>query len=213
MKPAGLLRRERPGEIRHNMTGKCRRRAARCKFAVPPQNQPARRPWWRRLAGKKGRDHSRPLRCSAWRRYHVRRDISSLSQGFLASMVRGGPSSRGRPVLRGRVMPTKPSDAASARPARLGAAGWPPPEPWAVQGLPQPEELPEPPAARPACPSSARSLPRSAAPAQIKPSHARDANVREAARPNGGQALVAGAPRPTTKRRFRSSPSQRPAAS
>ena len=37
---------------------------------------------------RKGRDHSRPLRFSAWRRYQVRRDISSLSQGFLASMVR-----------------------------------------------------------------------------------------------------------------------------
>jgi hypothetical protein len=45
-----------------------------------------------------GRDHSRPLRCSAWRRYHVRRDISSLSQGFLASLVRRRSSIRGRPV-------------------------------------------------------------------------------------------------------------------
>ena len=43
-----------------------------------------------RLAARttdKGRDHSRPLRFSAWRRYHVRRDISSLSQGFLALIV------------------------------------------------------------------------------------------------------------------------------
>jgi hypothetical protein len=32
-------------------------------------------------------NHSRPLRRSAWRRYHVRGDISSLSQGFLASVV------------------------------------------------------------------------------------------------------------------------------
>ena len=47
----------------------------------------------------KGRDHSRPLRFSAWRRYHVRRDISSLSQGFLASMVRARSSIRGRPFL------------------------------------------------------------------------------------------------------------------
>ena len=39
------------------------------------------------LANNKGRDHSRPLRFSAWRRYQVRRDISSLSQGFLASIV------------------------------------------------------------------------------------------------------------------------------
>jgi hypothetical protein len=35
-------------------------------------------------ANKKGRDHSRPLRFSAWRRYQVTRDIASLSQGFLA---------------------------------------------------------------------------------------------------------------------------------
>jgi hypothetical protein len=47
-----------------------------------------------------GRDHSRPLRRSASRRYHVRRDISSFSQGFLASMVRARSSIRGRPVLR-----------------------------------------------------------------------------------------------------------------
>jgi hypothetical protein len=51
-------------------------------------------------ANDKGRDHSRPLRFSAWRRYQVRRDISSLSQGFLASMVRWRSSIRGRPVLR-----------------------------------------------------------------------------------------------------------------
>ena len=44
-------------------------------------------------------DHSRPLRCSAWRRYHVRRDISSLSQGFLASMVRARSSMRGPPFF------------------------------------------------------------------------------------------------------------------
>jgi hypothetical protein len=39
-------------------------------------------------------------RFSAWRRYHVRRDISSWSQGFLASMVRARSSIRGRPVRR-----------------------------------------------------------------------------------------------------------------
>src|SRR5580704_17575702 len=48
----------------------------------------------------KGRDHSRPLRFSAWRRYQVRRDMPSLSQGFLASMVLARSSIRGRPVLR-----------------------------------------------------------------------------------------------------------------
>jgi hypothetical protein len=35
-------------------------------------------------ANDKGRDHSRPLRFSAWRLHQVRRDIFSLSQGFLA---------------------------------------------------------------------------------------------------------------------------------
>ena len=45
-----------------------------------------------------GRDHSRPLRFSAWRRYQVRRDISSFSQGFLASMVLARSSMRGRPL-------------------------------------------------------------------------------------------------------------------
>jgi DNA invertase Pin-like site-specific DNA recombinase len=44
----------------------------------------------------KGRDHSRPFRFSAWRRYQVRRDISSLSQGFLASMDLARSSIRGR---------------------------------------------------------------------------------------------------------------------
>jgi hypothetical protein len=44
-----------------------------------------------------GRDHSRPFRFSAWRRYQVRRDISSLSQGFLASIVLARSSIRGRP--------------------------------------------------------------------------------------------------------------------
>jgi hypothetical protein len=47
-----------------------------------------------------GRDHYRPLRCSAWRRYHVRRDIPGLSQGFLASMVRARSSIGGRPFGR-----------------------------------------------------------------------------------------------------------------
>jgi hypothetical protein len=50
------------------------------------------------------RDHSRPLSCSAWRRYHVRRDISSLSQGFRASMVLARSSIRGRPFLMARIM-------------------------------------------------------------------------------------------------------------
>jgi hypothetical protein len=44
-------------------------------------------------------DHPLPARFSAWRRYHVRRDISSLSQGFLASMVLARSSIRGRPFL------------------------------------------------------------------------------------------------------------------
>ena len=52
----------------------------------------------------KGRDHSRPFRFSAWRRYQVRRDISSLSQGFLASMVRARSSMRGRPFLTAGLM-------------------------------------------------------------------------------------------------------------
>ena len=43
-------------------------------------------------------DHSRPVRFSAWRRYHVRRDISSLSQGFLA--LGGAPRSEGGLFLR-----------------------------------------------------------------------------------------------------------------
>ena len=51
-------------------------------------------------ANEKGRDHSRPLRFSAWRRYHVRRDMPSFSQGFLASIVLARSSIRGRPVLR-----------------------------------------------------------------------------------------------------------------
>ena len=38
-------------------------------------------------------------RFSAWRRYQVRRDISSLSQGFLASMVLARSSIRGRPFF------------------------------------------------------------------------------------------------------------------
>ena len=44
-------------------------------------------------------NHSRPLRFSAWRRYHVRRDISSFNQGRLASLVRWRSSIRGRPFL------------------------------------------------------------------------------------------------------------------
>jgi hypothetical protein len=47
--------------------------------------------------------HSRPLRFSAWRRYQVRRDIPSLSQGFLASLVLARSSIRGRPALRGGI--------------------------------------------------------------------------------------------------------------
>jgi hypothetical protein len=39
------------------------------------------------------------FRFSAWRRYQVRRDISSLSQGFLASMVLARSSIRGRPFF------------------------------------------------------------------------------------------------------------------
>jgi hypothetical protein len=50
-----------------------------------------------------GRDHPLPARFSAWRRYHVRRDISSLSQGFLASMVLARSSMRGPPLLRGFI--------------------------------------------------------------------------------------------------------------
>lgn len=46
----------------------------------------------------KGQDHSRPFRFSAWRRYHVRRDMPSLSQGFLASIVLARSSMRGRPL-------------------------------------------------------------------------------------------------------------------
>jgi hypothetical protein len=42
-------------------------------------------------------------RFSAWRRYQVRRDIPSLSQGFLASMVRARSSIRGRPFFRGFI--------------------------------------------------------------------------------------------------------------
>ena len=54
----------------------------------------------KRCANDKGRDHSRPLRCSAWRRYQVRRDMLSLSQGFFASLVLAGSSMRGRPSPR-----------------------------------------------------------------------------------------------------------------
>jgi hypothetical protein len=50
-----------------------------------------------------------PWRFSAWRRYQVRRDISSLSQGFLASMVRARSSIRGRPFFRGFIGPCFPS--------------------------------------------------------------------------------------------------------
>jgi hypothetical protein len=53
---------------------------------------------------ERGSRHSRPLRCSAWRRYQVRRDISSLSQGFLASMVLARSSIRGRPFLGDRLI-------------------------------------------------------------------------------------------------------------
>ena len=56
------------------------------------------------LPTDKGRDHSRPLRFSAWRRYQVRRDISSFSQGFLASIVLARSSIRGRPFLAGRLI-------------------------------------------------------------------------------------------------------------
>jgi hypothetical protein len=49
---------------------------------------------------KKAGDHSGLSRFSAWRRYHVRRDISSFSQGFLASFVLWRSPIRGRPVLR-----------------------------------------------------------------------------------------------------------------
>src|ERR1700722_4827811 len=38
-------------------------------------------------------------RFSACRRYHVRRDILSLSQGFLASMVLAPSAMRGRPFF------------------------------------------------------------------------------------------------------------------
>ena len=50
-----------------------------------------------RALTKKGRDHSRPLRFSAWRRYQVRRDMPTLSQGLRASLVLARSSIRGRP--------------------------------------------------------------------------------------------------------------------
>jgi hypothetical protein len=55
-----------------------------------------------RLAGSmesatKGRDHSLPFLFSAWRRYHVRRDISSLSQGFWLRWLGRGPRSEDGP--------------------------------------------------------------------------------------------------------------------
>jgi hypothetical protein len=67
-----------------------------------------------------GRHHpagseSRPLRCSAWRRYHVRRDISSLSQGFRASMVRARSSMRGRPFFRGGFLNRTPTGCSECR--------------------------------------------------------------------------------------------------
>ena len=75
---------------------------------------------WRLGFAGFGRDHSRPLRCSAWRRYHVRRDISSLSQGFLASMVLARSSIRGRPVLRCLGMSLVADAVDGVAPARAG---------------------------------------------------------------------------------------------
>jgi hypothetical protein len=67
-----------------------------------------RPPLWSPWAGPndKGQDHFGPLRFSAWRRYHVRRDMLSLSQGFLASIVRARSSIRGRPFFGARLMRT-----------------------------------------------------------------------------------------------------------
>jgi hypothetical protein len=82
-----------------------RRRAARTASEV--QARPTRGQVGLRssigAANDKGWDHSRPLRFSAWRRYQVRRDMPSLSQGFLASIVLGRSSIRGRPLRAGFI--------------------------------------------------------------------------------------------------------------
>ena len=63
----------------------------------------------RRSAFGPGLERShRPFRCSAWRRYHVRRDMPSLRQGFLASMVWARSSMRGRPFFAGGLTPQGP---------------------------------------------------------------------------------------------------------
>ena len=89
-------------EIPEKRKGRSRLRLALARGQCRPDSIPSGSVATRKAAEAKGWDHSRPLRFSAWRRYQVRRDISSLSQGFLASLVLARSSIRGRPVLRAR---------------------------------------------------------------------------------------------------------------
>jgi hypothetical protein len=93
------------------------RAGARKAAQRPPWGQAVSRTAMARQRGSKSTPRARR---SAWRRYQVRRDISSLSQGFLASMVRARSSIRGRPFFGGGLTLRPFLLRASPRPPRVG---------------------------------------------------------------------------------------------